>query len=350
MILSRQSRGRVALAVALGMLWGTGCPLLLSGCGQFLQNLRRSTNPDDDLDEKEEFPVAISTPDPTEGGVWQERRALKGDRSQRDRAPASQSSENALLPQEISASTVKSLLPGNRRLYKNGSRATKDDFVDQSQEEGSLWASGGQTNYFFTKNKIRSPGDLVTLTIEDDLRKDIGLELKRSLSPKEKANEIALIQEQIIRKLIAAKGEGEKAAAGASANPSSPTPTPQAEAPAATPSGVPSGTPQASMEKSPWETMNDPVDLEMALDRVNMSDVNIFSAIELKKGDTMMGEVLERYPNGNYKVGAMKRLQFKRGAPRMVRVVGVAKGSDISEENDSIASSKLYEYRTEVAH
>ena len=69
-------------------------------------------------------------------------------------------------------------------------RVTKEDFIDQSQEEGSLWASSGQTNYYFTKNKIRSPGEMISLNVETDLFLDIKNEIKRSLSSVENAKEI----------------------------------------------------------------------------------------------------------------------------------------------------------------
>ena len=89
-----------------------------------------------------------------------------------------------------------------RKLYKYGGRATRDDFVDQSQEEGSLWASGGQTNYYFTKNKIRSPGDILTMNIESELYRDIGNEVKRMLSPREKGAELKQYKEQLRTKYL----------------------------------------------------------------------------------------------------------------------------------------------------
>jgi flagellar basal body L-ring protein FlgH len=60
----------------------------------------------------------------------------------------------------------------------------------------------------------------------------------------------------------------------------------------------------------------------------------------------MMGEIVERYPNGNYKIRAIKRIAY-RGGYRMLTMIGVAKSADITEE-DTIGSGKLYEYRLEV--
>ena len=59
-----------------------------------------------------------------------------------------------------------------------------------------------------------------------------------------------------------------------------------------------------------------------------------------------MSEIVERYPNGNYKIRGTKRIPYRNGA-RMVNLIGIVRGTDITEE-DTIASGKLYEYRLEV--
>jgi flagellar basal body L-ring protein FlgH len=60
-----------------------------------------------------------------------------------------------------------------------------------------------------------------------------------------------------------------------------------------------------------------------------------------------MAEIVERYPNGNYKIRGTKRVLYKNGSPRLATVVAVAKGTDIGED-DVINSGKLYEYRLEA--
>ena len=94
-------------------------------------------------------------------------------------------------------SNTPNLDPPTKRMYKNGMRATRADFVDESQNEGSLWASDGQTNYYFTKNKVRGVGDILTVTMEADMVNDVSTEVKRTLSPKEQDYELAAAQERL---------------------------------------------------------------------------------------------------------------------------------------------------------
>src|SRR5438128_2123189 len=53
-------------------------------------------------------------------------------------------------------------------------RTTAADFIaENSKNENSLWSEEGQNNYLFARNKLKMPGDLVTVVIEDRLRKDM---------------------------------------------------------------------------------------------------------------------------------------------------------------------------------
>ena len=240
-------------------------------------------------------------------------------------------------PSRFTSTTLPNVRPDNKRLYRNGSRpATRDDFVDQSQDEGSLWASSGQTNYYFTKNKVRGPGDLLTINLEKELYREVGSEIKRTLNPREKANEIGILQDQYRMRFFSemARRDSLKTSAASpdkAASPAvqiNPTPTPTAT------SGSVSNTTEVMLPNKKFTLM----------------DVDIYSTLELKEGDTMVGEVLERYPNGNYKIRGMKKIPYKRGLARMVSVVGVVKGTDINDETDTVASGKMYEYRIEIAH
>ena len=209
--------------------------------------------------------------------------------------------------------------------------STKSDFVDESPNEGSLWASDGQTNYYFTKNKIRSIGDIVTLTLEDSIVKDMGIDAKRSLSQNERETEMNLAQDR-----IRAKYMGDSVASTAAA---------PDRTPAATPSATPgtSTDPNAQAQSTQTSTQANqkkPDDAPLA----TYNDVDVGKSLELKSGDTMMAEIVERYPNGNYKIRGLKRVPYKNGPPRLVSVVGVVQNSDIDEAG-SIKSSKLYEYK-----
>jgi flagellar basal body L-ring protein FlgH len=84
--------------------------------------------------------------------------------------------------------------------------------------------------------------------------------------------------------------------------------------------------------------------------RITIKDVDLGPSLEVKAGDTMMGEILERHPNGNYRIRAIKRVQYKNGPARLVSVMGLVRAKDIDEDTDGVASGKLYDYRVEVAH
>lgn len=204
--------------------------------------------------------------------------------------------------------------PQSRRQFKNGSRATRADFVDESNNEGSLWASDGQTNYYFTKNKVRGVGDIVAVNLEQALVSDVGAEIKRTLSEKEREMELELAQARLAGGAATERAPASGAPAAA-ANPAAADPT----APAEPGKEVRNATP---------------------------ADIDVLKSIELKAGDTVMAEIIERYPNGNYKIRGTKKVQYKVGGPRMVQLTAIARGADISEE-DLIPSGKLYEYRLE---
>ena len=197
---------------------------------------------------------------------------------------------------------------------KHGSsrRATGADFIDDSQHEGSLWASNGQTNYYFTKNKVRSIGDLISISMNDDMIRDIAAEIKRTLSPKEREFEIALLQEARIK----AANEVQSKITDDEKN-----------------------TNNSGKSKT--------VSTENKVDLLNLTTPDITRSLEIKPGETIIAEILERYPNGNYKVRGRKKIIYKNGRHRMITLLAVAKGADISDD-DAIGSNKLYEYRLEA--
>jgi hypothetical protein len=230
--------------------------------------------------------------------------------------------------------------PELKRVYKGSGRVTKEDFLDQAPEEGSLWASNGQTNYYFTKNKIRNPGDIVSIALEIDLFKDVGSEIRKTLSKKEKEYEV-----ETLREFYKAKFKSEIKPDAKDANPDAASTTPAATA-----------NPPANGDKNPAIRMAPPIETpkteneaDKIVSNISLKDVDLFPSLEFKVGDKMMGEILERYPNGNYKLRTVKRIPYARGSQRTVSLIAVVKGSDIDDETDVVNSGKLYEYRIEVA-
>ncbi len=275
----------------------------------------------------ERGPASTGYGDGVSGRSWVNERY---DESRRDLYRENSHQEGGHQDGMISSSNTPNLDPPVKRAYKNGSRATRSDFIDESQNEGSLWAPDGQTNYFFTKNKVRGMGDIVTITIEADLIRDIGLEIRRTLTAREKENELILAQEKIRAKVLGKDSEKKDG------NDS-----------LATSSSAPSREPAADKKKKGNTSSDVSFEDEPTIPTATLADVDIAKVLELKPNDTMMAEIIERYPNGNYKVRGTKKVLYKNGYPRLVTLVGVARGQDISEE-DLVTSGKLYEYRLEA--
>ncbi|MFZ9594996.1 MAG: flagellar basal body L-ring protein FlgH [Bdellovibrionia bacterium] len=207
---------------------------------------------------------------------------------------------------------------------RKGSRVRREDFIDQSQEEGSLWASSGQTNYYFTRNKIRAPGDLFTVKIENELLRNIQAEIKGSLSDDERDEELSQARSKLRDQLSKSTEGSKKDNAGDSKSPEA----------------------SSDSEKSDSAGASD---VDRQLSQLNFKDLDISSSLELKVGDGMMAEVLGRFSNGNYKIQATKRVLMKKGYSREVRVVALVKEADLAQDSDSLDSGKLYDTQVAVA-
>jgi flagellar L-ring protein precursor FlgH len=156
------------------------------------------------------------------------------------------------------------------------------------KNENSLWLEDGQTNYLFARNKLKQPGDLVSVVIEDGLRGEMIGSVKKILPPEYRDQEIR------VPGLTKEKAEGD--------------------------SRAPASTPNTTASTDSTENYN--------------------------SNDLLTAEVLERYPNGNVRVRGIKRVPFKNQV-RNIEVVAIVKGSDISEQ-DIVKSSKFFEQRVEL--
>lgn len=197
------------------------------------------------------------------------------------------------------------------RLSQTPRRATRSDFVDDAEEAGSLWSTNGQTNFFFSKNKTRTQGDLISINIEADMLRDLAAEVKRALKAEERDYELSLLEKP-----------AEKTA-------------------------KPGGDPAAKAGEGPKTDEVKQSSAGTDLDaRVAFSKVDLTSVIGVKAGDTFLAEVVERFPNGNYKIRGTKRVAY-RGTTKLMTLIGVVRGSDLSDD-DKVNSGRLYEYRLEV--
>jgi flagellar basal body L-ring protein FlgH len=221
-----------------------------------------------------------------------------------------------------------------KKMYKNGVRATRADFIDESPSEGSLWASDGQTNYYFTKNKVRGIGDIVSVKVSPPLIKDVGTEVRKTLTPFEKQIELQKAQER-----LRAKALGIATDAGATPNQAGQVADATANAANAAASRAPAAAGAAAQKAVD--------DKDVEVPEATMADIDVAKSLEMKDGDTILAEIIERYPNGNYKLRGTKRVPYLNGY-KTLTMVGIAKASDISED-DVVNAEKLYEYRLQVA-
>ncbi|MCM0604759.1 MAG: flagellar basal body L-ring protein FlgH [Xanthomonadaceae bacterium] len=280
-----------------------------------------------DMMKKEDVNSPAHTDEFTGGGFWPERGLFDGPNTYDTKIPnKNKNGRGIALAQaaepDLGEDPDKGWSPSSK--YKNGNRASKADFVDVGNE-GSLWASEGQTNYFFVKNKVRSPGEIVTIKVDDPLVKEVATELKRTLTGEERQAELDKIQAQYdyeklvkeIRDGLKKEGDKEKELSNEA----------EAERRIAEAAKI---IPKEFKEK-------------VATD----ADIDFLKETPIKAGDIMMGEIMDRYPNGNYRVRGTKRVYF-RGNPRTLSFVGIVKSTEI-DEKDITETGKFYEYRLRVA-
>jgi len=196
--------------------------------------------------------------------------------------------------------------------YARGDRATKEDFIDRAPGDGSLWTGDSDSNYFYAKTKVRAMGDIISVKVEDEMVKSIADEIKKGLTPPEQEVEMALY----LKNNSAAKDDKDLAAYRNVASDD----LKSADAEAV----------KNNMEKS-----------------VRWSQVDLTKAIGLTPNQDFRAEIIDRYQNGNYKIRAVKRIQY-RGSSKLVSLVAVAPASDF-DDADQIKSGKLYEYKVRVA-
>ena len=246
------------------------------------------------------------------GSAWVDR--MSRDANLRDRVRSGGAGARSADDEEMHGSdSARAEDEGSSRAPAASRRATRGDFVDDAEEAGSLWSTNGQTNFFFSKNKTRTQGDLISINIEADMLRDLAAEVKRALKADERDYELSLLEKPTEKSAKA----GETTDADAKSQ---------------------SGTKTDEVKQSAAGT-----DLDA---RVAFSKVDLSSVIGVKAGDSFLAEVVERFPNGNYKIRGTKRVPY-RGTTKLMTLVGVVRGSDLSDD-DKVNSGRLYEYRLEV--
>lgn len=182
--------------------------------------------------------------------------------------------------------------------YSAPRRYTKADFVDREASENSLWDAQGQSNYLFSHNRRREPGDLVTIDVEKELRREIQYQLWMTLPPEMRR----------VKRAPASTGTDavKNAAAAADAN------------------------------KSQEERNKDAAE--------EAAKTNL--ALNGKDDDIVRMEVVENLGNGLVRMVGQKRVIYK-GASRIVEVMALVNNKDI-DDNNRLKSSALLDMQTQV--
>ena len=197
--------------------------------------------------------------------------------------------------------------------FVRGDRATRSDFYDNTPNDGSLWANENDANYFFTKGKVRTMGDIISVKLEDALIKQFAEEIKKSLTPAEQEVEMALYR----KNEVGAKDDADLKAYRNIAS--------------------------EDLKSSEAEDVKNRMEKS-----VRWSQVDLTKVIGFAPNEELRAEIIDRYQNGNFKIRAVKRVLY-RGSSKMVSLVAVAPTADF-DDKDLITSGKLYEYKIRVAH
>lgn len=166
-------------------------------------------------------------------------------------------------------------------------RYSRADFIDNSNGDSSLWNSQGQGNFYFARNSRFESGDLVVVTVDRALRREIQYALWKSLPAEQRR----------IRRKPSSVDDAKKDA--------------KTVAGAAAAAGV--GNKEAD-EKLAAE--------EAAKSSLGAGDKDI---------DLIRMEIMENLGNGLVRLQGQKRVIY-RGRPKFVEVSGLVRGKDIDDQ------------------
>lgn len=170
---------------------------------------------------------------------------------------------------------------------EEGRRVTRRDFMDRDARENSLWDGQGQSNYLFSNNRRREPGDMITADVEKDLRREIQYQLWLTLPPE---------QRRIKRAPATAAAKEIASAVGAGG--------------------------EKVAEKALEAKAKDAAE-EAA--QANMASAG-------KEDDIIRMEVVESLGNGLVRVLGQKRVVYK-GVTRLVEVAALVNNKDVDDGN-----------------
>jgi flagellar basal body L-ring protein FlgH len=185
-------------------------------------------------------------------------------------------------------------------------RVTRKDFIDSDSNENSLWEGQGQTNYLFANNRKREMGDLITVDVERELKREIQYQLWMTLPPD---------QRRPVRRSVASADKAKPDAAGAEGA------TPPATAAAG------AGTDQQNRDAAE-----------------EAAKTNLASSG--KEDDSVRMEVAENMGNGLLRVVGQKRVIY-RGQARLMEITALVNNKDIDDIN-RVKSAAFLDMKAQV--
>lgn len=198
--------------------------------------------------------------------------------------------------------------PRNSGNLSSTRRMTRSDFVDGNEKENSLWDAQGQDNYLFTHNDRRELGDVVSVDVERDLKREIQYALWMNLPPEQRR----------VKKSSANRGVAS---------------TTKDKDPKKNPTEKDAKAAVADAGKSETEKNKDAAE-EAAKTNMESGD------------DNVRMEVVAQESGGMVRLLGQKRVIY-RGVSRVVEIVALAKGRDI-DETGRVKSSNFIDTKTQV--
>lgn len=293
------------MKIAIPLILGFWVLFTFSGCSEMIQSLRNeSAAIDEEVDrDRDETEIYGYKPKSLKG--------LSANNVNSYEAPIQRNYGRRLASAAVSDDEGGS--PSRMPEY-SARRMTRQDFIDREVQENSLWDGQGQNNYLFSHNRRREAGDLVTVDIEKDLRREIQYQLWMTLPPELRKTK---------RNLASAAEDTVKNVASATADPNNPNSEAKKDA-------------AKDALKSGEEKAKDAAE-EAA--KANISPNG-------KDDDTVKMEVVETLGNGLVRMVGQKRVVYK-GAARVVEIMALVNNKDI-DDNNRLKSSALLDMQTQV--
>lgn len=237
-------------------------------------------------------------------------------------------------------SEVNNMPAASDRSYRRMTRQRMEEESDLQADAGSLWKMDGQTSYLFQQNKHRVAGDPTTIKME-------GLALK------EVESKVSVIQD-LMKDLDKQRTEAEEESKKSSAEKVRLAELEKMKPKVITDPNDPMYDPYAGQYPADLQAAEDakvaalrkPAAVEPAKTEVAKKDEKE-EKIDLKDVESVPARIVERMPNGMYRVSGQQNFMIKK-KPYKVIATGLVRPEDF--DDGAISSMKLLEPQYDVIH